>query len=198
MGESVPRSLGAMVDLKILTMRQRMLDGQPFRTDDSGLARDRSLAEARERAFNEAPVDADRAALLAELLTVGEGTEVRAPLRVEHGRRVSVGAGGEIAAGLVAQDFAEITIGDDVLIGANVQLLTLTRPVQAAQRRSKWAAASPVRIGDNVSLGAGVIVSPGVRIGDNTVVGAGSVVIGDLPAGVVAVGNPAKVIGTVS
>ncbi|CAM3522873.1 DapH/DapD/GlmU-related protein [Nocardioides dubius] len=187
-----------MVDLKILTMRQRMLDGQPFRTDDSGLARDRSMAQARETAFNEADQAADPASLLAELATVGEGTRVRAPLHVEHGRRIAIGSGCEIAAGLVAQDFAEITIGNDVLIGANVQLLTLTRPVQAEQRRAKWAAASPVRIGDNVSLGAGVIVSPGVRIGDNTVVGAGSVVIGDLPAGVVAVGNPAKVIGTVS
>lgn len=185
-----------MVDLTILTMRQRMLDGQPFRTDDRGLARDRSLAAVAEAAFNGAS-GAEQEALLAELVTFGEGTQLRAPLRVEHGRRIRIGARCEIAAGLVAQDFAEITIGDDVVIGANVQLLTLTRPVQAEQRRAKWAAASPVRIGNNVSLGAGVIVSPGVRIGDNTVVGAGSVVIGDLPANVVAIGNPAKVIGAV-
>lgn len=187
-----------MVDLKILTMRQRMLDGQPFRTDDRGLARDRSLAAATEAAFNAAPSGAERDALLAELVTIGAESVLRAPLRVEHGRRVRIGARCEIAAGLVAQDYAEITVGDDVVMGANVQLLTLTRPVQAEQRRAKWAAASPVRIGNNVSLGAGVIVSPGVRIGDNTVVGAGSVVIGDLPANVVAIGNPAKVIGAVS
>jgi maltose O-acetyltransferase len=94
----------------------------------------------------------------------------------------------------VALDVAAITIGDDVQIGSNVQLLTPTHPVAAGPRREKWEAAEPIVIGDNVWLGSGVIVLAGVSIGENTVVGAGAVVTRDLPAGVVAVGNPARVI----
>ena len=94
----------------------------------------------------------------------------------------------------MALDVAAITIGDDVQIGPNVQLLTPTHPVEAGPRRDKWEAAQPITIGDNVWLGGGAIVLPGVTIGENTVVGAGSVVTRDLPANVVAVGNPARVV----
>ena len=78
--------------------------------------------------------------------------------------------------------------------GPNVQLLTPTPPVEPAARRAKWEAAQPITIGDNVWVGGGAIICPGVTIGDDTVVGAGAVVTKDLPAGVVAVGNPARVI----
>ena len=91
-------------------------------------------------------------------------------------------------------DVATVTIGDDVQIGPNVQLLTPTHPVEPGPRRDKWESAAPIVIGDNVWLGGGVIVCPGVTIGANTVVGAGAVVTRDLPADVVAVGNPARVI----
>ncbi|WP_235737847.1 DapH/DapD/GlmU-related protein [Nocardioides alcanivorans] len=186
-----------MVDIKITTMRQRMVDGEPFRHDDRGLRAAQEVAEERCRAFNDA-ASTERPLKLANLVAeLGEETLVRAPLHVEFGVRVKIGARCVIGPGLVVQDHGDVTIGDDVQIGAGVQLLTLTLPVQAAPRRDKWAAASPVTVGDNVSLGAGVIVNPGVTIGNDTVVGAGSVVIDDLPAGVLAVGNPAKVIGKV-
>lgn len=92
---------------------------------------------------------------------------------------------------------APITIGADCQIGPHVQLLTPTHPVDPEARRAKWESAKPITIGDNVWLGGGVIVCPGVTIGDNTVVGAGSVVTRDLTAGVVAVGNPARVTRTI-
>jgi maltose O-acetyltransferase len=79
-----------------------------------------------------------------------------------------------------------------------VQLLTPTHPVAAGLRRDKWEAAKPIAIGNNVWLGGGVIVCPGVTIGANTVVGAGSVVIRDLPPNVVAAGNPARVVRAVA
>ncbi len=94
----------------------------------------------------------------------------------------------------MALDVAPITIGDDVQIGPNVQLLTPTHPVEPEPRRDKWEAAKPITIGDNVWLGGGAIVGPGVSIGENTVVGAGAVVVRNLPANVVAVGNPARVV----
>jgi maltose O-acetyltransferase len=84
--------------------------------------------------------------------------------------------------------------GEDVQIGPNVQLLTATHPLEPGPRRDKWEAAEPITIADNVWLGGGVIVCPGVTIGENTVVGAGSVVTRDLPADVVAVGSPARVV----
>jgi len=77
-------------------------------------------------------------------------------------------------------------------------LLTPTHPLAPTPRREKWEAAKPIVIGDNVWLGGGVIVLPGVTIGSDTVVGAGSVVTRDLPAGVLALGNPARVVRTLS
>ena len=98
--------------------------------------------------------------------------------------------------GLVCLDVARISIGDDVQIGPNVQLLTATHPVEAGPAATSGRAAQPITIGDNVWLGGGVIVCPGVSIGENTVVGAGALVVSDLPANVVAVGTPARVIRT--
>lgn len=95
--------------------------------------------------------------------------------------------------GLTALDVASITIGDDVQVGPNVQLLTPTHPVEADLRRAKWEAAQPISIGANVWLGGGVIVLAGITIGENTVVGAGSVVTRSLPPDVIAVGTPARV-----
>jgi maltose O-acetyltransferase len=94
----------------------------------------------------------------------------------------------------VALDVARITIGDDVQIGPYVQLLTPTHPLEPEPRRQKWEAAEPITIGDNVWLGGGAVVCPGVTIGPDTVVGAGSVVTRDLPAGVLALGAPARVV----
>jgi len=90
-----------------------------------------------------------------------------------------------------------ITIGDVVHAGLNVQLLTPTHPIGAEARRAKWESARPIVIGANVWLGGGVIVHPGVSIGEHTVVGARAVVTRDLPANVVAIGNPARVVRSV-
>ena len=97
---------------------------------------------------------------------------------------------------LMALDVAPITIGADCQIGPNVQLLTPIHPLEPEPRRAKWERAAPITLGDNVWLGGGAIVLPGVTIGEDSVVGAGAVVSRDLPAGIVAVGNPARVIRT--
>ena len=133
--------------------------------------------------------------VLGDLLgSLGEHAVVRAPLYVDYGVNLHLGARTFVNFGLVALDVATITIGDDVQIGPKVQLLTPVHPVEAEPRRNKLEAARPITLGNNVWLGGGVIVCPGVTIGDNTVVGAGAVVTRDLPADVVAVGNPARVI----
>lgn len=179
------------------TMRDRMLAGELYLADDPDLEEASYVARERMAAYNAAP-DRDterKRALLEELLgAVGEGTVLRSPVYVDYGTHITIGSGTFANYGLVALDVAPITIGDDVQIGPNVQLLTPTHPIEPGPRREKWEAAEPITIGDNVWLGGGVIVCPGVTIGENTVVGAGAVVTKDLPADVVAVGNPARVV----
>lgn len=183
------------------TMRERMLTGEPYLSDDPELVEMSRAAHELTDAYNATTTDQDdvRRELLERLLgSVGEGTVIRRPLQVDYGVHITIGARGFANWGLVAADVASITIGDDVQIGPGVQLLTPTHPVEPGQRRDKWEAGEPIVIGDNVWLGGGVIVLPGVTIGDNTVVGAGAVVTRDLLADVVAVGNPARVIRSVT
>lgn len=177
--------------------KERMLAGELYIADDPELAADLRRAMKLMERFNTAPAeDADgRRAILAELLgEVGEDVEIRPPLYVDYGYQISIGPRTFVNFGAVMLDVAPIRIGADTQIGPNVQLLTPTHPLDPELRRAKWEAAEPITIGENVWLGGGVIVCPGVTIGDSTVVGAGAVVTRDLPANVVAVGNPARVI----
>ncbi|MEV7429052.1 sugar O-acetyltransferase [Nocardioides sp. NPDC092400] len=179
------------------TMRERMLAGDLYIADDPDIEEESAAARDLMAAYNATTARQKplRRAILEQLLgSVGEGTELRQPVYVDFGTNISIGARCFANFGLVALDVAPITIGDDVQIGPNVQLLTPTHPVEPGPRRDKWEAAEPITIGDNVWLGGGAIVLPGVTIGANTVVGAGSVVTKDLPADVVAVGNPARVV----
>jgi maltose O-acetyltransferase len=179
------------------SMRERMLAGDLYIADDPEIAAEQQRACALQERYNatSAADPVGRRALLEELLgEVGVGTEIRPPFFVDYGSRIRVGARCFANHGLVALDVALIVIGDDVQIGPHVQLLTPTHPVEPGPRRDKWEAARPVAIGDNVWLGGGAIVLPGVTIGDDTVVGAGAVVTRDLPPGVVAMGNPARVV----
>lgn len=178
-------------------MRERMLAGDLYIADDPELARDAARARTLMQGLDRLDLnDTDgRRVLLTELLgALGESSDILPPFRCDYGYQTRVGAGTFANFGLVCLDVAPVTIGDDVQIGPNVQLLTPTHPVDPEPRRAKWEAAQPITIGDNVWLGGGVIVLPGVSIGADTVVGAGSVVTRDLPGGVLAVGNPARVV----
>ena len=136
---------------------------------------------------------AARAVLVGLLGSLGEESHIRAPLVVDLDDNIHLGARTFVNYNHVALDVAPIRLGDDVLVGPNVQLLTPVHPLQPTPRRDTFESALPITIGDNVWLGGGVIVCPGAMIGENTVVGAGSVVTRDLPAGVLAVGDPARV-----
>ncbi|WP_371776302.1 sugar O-acetyltransferase [Streptomyces sp. NBC_01438] len=182
------------------TNHERMLAGDLYISDDpdiekaqqraAGLAA-RYLAAYAEDAGTAQP-------LVAELLGgVGAGAHIRPPLYVDYGTYITVGEDTFINYNLTALDVAPITIGRDCQIGPNVQLLTPTHPVEPEPRRDKLEAAKPITIGDNVWLGGGAIVLAGVTIGDNSVIGAGAVVTKDVPANVVAVGNPARVIRSI-
>jgi len=173
-----------------------MLAGDPYQADEPRIVAEHQRAVALLDRYNRDPTAPypDQRRLLEELLgAFGDGSEIRPPFYCDFGDRVFVGARTFANFGLVALDVAPIVIGDDVQIGPSVQLLTPTHPIDAEARRAKWESARPIAIGDNVWLGGGVIVLPGVSIGRNSVIGAGSVVSRDVPAEVVAMGNPARV-----
>ncbi|WP_186779171.1 sugar O-acetyltransferase [Streptomyces salinarius] len=177
------------------TNLERMLAGDLYIADDPEIARRQQQAVRLAARYQAAYAEDARAArpLLAELLgSLGADAEVRPPLYVDYGSNISIGARTFVNYNLTALDVAAITIGEDCQIGPNVQLLTPTHPLEPGPRRDKLEAARPIVIGDNVWLGGGAIVLPGVTIGDNAVIGAGAVVTKDVPANVVAVGNPAR------
>ncbi|MEY2566998.1 MAG: maltose O-acetyltransferase [Actinomycetota bacterium] len=181
------------------TQRERMLAGDLYVADDPELAALALRARRLQDEFNRSAADEgdERTRILGELLgELGPDVEIRPPFYCDYGSQIRLAARVFANFGLVALDVAPITIGEDVAIGPNVQLLTPTHPVEAEPRRAKLEAARPITIGDNVWLGGGVIVLAGVTIGENTVVGAGAVVTRDLPGNVVAVGNPARVVRT--
>jgi maltose O-acetyltransferase len=182
------------------TNRERMLAGDLYIVDDPENGRLSKRAVQLADAYHRTAVADESVArpLLEALLGhLGEGAFIKPPLFVDYGENISFGARSFANYNLTALDVAPITIGEDCQLGPSVQLLTPTHPIGPQPRRDKLEAAKPIVIGDNVWLGGGVIVCPGVTIGDNSVIGAGSVVTKDIPANVVAVGNPARVIRTI-
>jgi maltose O-acetyltransferase len=177
-------------------MKDRMLAGELYVADDPDLAVDHARAARLLDRFNRTGHDehAERDRILRELLgSVGKGVLVKPPFRCDYGTYVGIGAGSFVNYDCVMLDVAPITIGAACQIATRVQLLTATHPIDPEPRRLAWEGGAPITIGDNVWLGGGVIVCPGVTIGDDTVVDAGAVVTRDIPPGVVAVGNPARV-----
>ena len=173
-----------------------MRAGELYPGDDPDL--NRELGERQEllEAVNSIPVargDERRRALEVLLAEIGPETQIRSPFYCDFGDGIRIGDGTFVNFNCVMLDGAPITVGDQCLLATGVQLITATHPVAPVPRRAAWEQALPVTVADGVWLGAGAIVCPGVSIGENTVVGAGSVVTRDLPAGVVAYGNPARV-----
>jgi len=173
-----------------------MRAGELYPGDDPELNRELDQRQALVTALNAIPYERgeERAAALENLLAgIGEETFIKMPFYCDYGDGITIGARSFVNFNCAMLDAAPIAIGDEVLIASGVQLITATHPVDPVARRGAWEQALPIAIADGAWLGAGVLVLPGVSIGENTVVGAGSVVTRDLPAGVVAYGNPARV-----
>jgi maltose O-acetyltransferase len=178
------------------SMRERMLAGEPYRADDPELRDQTARAQAILRRLEQIPAEdhSARLAVLRELLgRVGDGVSVRPGFRCDYGTQISLGAGTFVNFDCVMLDVAPVEVGPGCQLAARVQLVTATHPVDPVARREGWEHGRPITLGENVWLGAGVIVLPGVTIGADTVVGAGAVVTRDLPRGVVADGVPARV-----
>ncbi|NJO80052.1 MAG: sugar O-acetyltransferase [Cyanobacteria bacterium RM1_2_2] len=182
------------------TEKVRMLAGELYLASDSELAAEAMRARELLQQFNQtAAADREgRRAILRQLLgQVGEQPSIVPPFHCDYGIHISIGDRFYMNYGGVILDCNQVEIGDDVLCAPYVQIYAATHPTDPAVRLTGRELALPVKIGNNVWLGGGVIVCPGVTIGDNTTIGAGSVVTKDIPANVVAAGNPCRVIRSV-
>jgi maltose O-acetyltransferase len=177
-------------------MRDRMLRGELYIAGDPDNEAEFARVQELLAQFNRSAPGAwdERDALLRRTLRhVGEDVVVRPPFFCEFGA-ISISDRTFVNVEAVMLDVAPITIGAACQIATRVQLLTATHPIDPEPRRVGWEYGQPITIADNVWLGGGVIVCPGVTIGQDTVVGAGAVVTKNLPAGVVAAGVPARVL----
>jgi maltose O-acetyltransferase len=184
-----------------MSERQKMLAGQLYRCTDPELAAALRRARRLTRLYNQTTEEEKerRVQLLAELFgRVGTPIEIEPPFACDYGTHISVGDGLFINFGCVILDCSYVEIGSNVQIGPGVHIYTAHHPLDPAVRASGLEMASPVRIGNNVWIGGGAIICPGVTIGDGTTIGAGSVVVKAIPAGVLAVGNPCRVIRSLS
>lgn len=141
---------------------------------------------------------AERNAMLQRILgRADSSTFINQPFYCDYGKHISVGKRFFANFGFTVLDEAPVTIGDDCFIGPNVGIYTACHSTNPVERNSRREWARPVTIGNNCWIGGGVVILPGVSIGDNCTIGAGSVVVRDIPAGSIAVGNPARVVKTI-
>lgn len=179
------------------TEREKMLAGELYDPLDADLVAER--LRAREICFQlnrTGPHDAEeRDRLTRDLFgAVGPNLWFEPPFFCDYGTNIRLGERVFFNFNCVFLDVAEITIGDRTLLGPAVQLYAATHPVDAETRARGLELGYPIRIGSDCWIGGGTIVCPGVTIGDRTVIGAGSVVTKDIPSGVIAVGNPCRVL----
>lgn len=136
-----------------------------------------------------------RKALVQELFAeAGEASYIEPPFHCDYGYNVSVGKRFYCNYDCVFLDCGKISIGDYVMLGPKVQIYTANHPIDPEVRRLNHDQGIPVTVGDDVWIGGGSILCPGVTVGSGSVIGAGSVVTHDIPSGVVAAGNPCRVI----
>jgi len=173
-----------------------MVAGRHYDPQDPELVALRDRARALCQRLNALPADQPGALrpLLAQLFGADTDACVTPPFSCDYGTQIRLGRGVYFNFGCVVLDVAPVTIGDHVLFGPGVHVYTAMHPMDAGQRRSGVEWGEPVTIGDDVWIGGGAILCPGVRIGDRAVIGAGSVVTRDVPADVFAAGNPCRVL----
>ncbi len=177
--------------------RERMKDGRLYFCTDEEIANEQLKCLDLLYDYNQTrPTEqAKRRELLKVLLAeVGENCYIEPPLHANWGRNTHLGSNVYANFNLTLVDDTDVYIGDSVMIGPNVTIATAGHPIDPELRRKVAQFNIPVRIGNNVWIGAGAIILPGITIGDDSVIGAGSIVTKDIPAGVVAVGNPCRVL----
>lgn len=180
-----------------MTISEKMQNGDLYLpSDDALLERQRQCLEILYDFNTTRPSELQkRTEILRRLLAeIGNDCYIEPPLHANWGCHTHLGHHVYANFNLTLVDDGDIFIGNHVMFGPNVTLATAGHPIMPQLRQEGMQFNIPIRIGNNVWIGAGTIVLPGVTIGENTVIGAGSVVTKDIPANVVAVGNPCKIL----
>lgn len=185
-----------------MTEKEKMLNGMLYHADsDPTLIAERNEAKELCQRYNLlSPSDSDgqRKLLLRLLGATGERFAVTAPFWCDYGYNIELGENFYSNHNLVILDCAKVSFGDNVFIAPNCGFYTAGHPIDAEERNSGLEYAYPIRVGNNVWIGGGVQVMPGVTIGNNVVIGGGSVVVKDIPDNSLAVGNPCRVIRSIT
>lgn len=181
-----------------MTQRERMEAGLVYDPRDKALMEEQEMRLEKMYDFNATrPSEGEkRQKLMKEVLgSMGEGCYIEPPFRANWGGK-NVHFGNHVYANfnLTCVDDAPIYVGNHVMFAPNVVITTTNHTIMPELRKEQYQYVRPVHIGENVWIGSGAVILPGVTIGDNTVIGAGSVVTKDIPANVVAVGNPCRVL----
>lgn len=180
------------------TEKEKMIAGELYFANDPELVSDRMFARSQSQIINQAESAELRSQLLKETFgRTGKKIYMEPVINFDYGYNIFVGENFYANFNCTFLDVSTIEIGDNCMFAPNVQLYTATHPLHPVKRNSGLEYAKPIKIGNNVWLGGGVIVTPGVILGDNVVVGAGSVVTKSFPDNVVIAGNPARIIKTV-
>jgi maltose O-acetyltransferase len=177
--------------------KEKMLGGELYDPLDAELSAGRRRARLLFKALNDTRDDEqeERARLVKELIPdAGEGVWIEPPFYCDYGTNIALGERVYFNFNCVVLDVAPVRIGSRVLFGPAVQIYAATHPLSAAERRTGLEAGKAVEVGDDVWVGGGAVICPGVRVGARTVIGAGSVVTRDIPEGVFAAGNPCRVV----
>ncbi|UGB33239.1 sugar O-acetyltransferase [Metabacillus sp. B2-18] len=179
------------------TEKEIMLAGEMYNPADRELLKDREEARRKVRIYNqslETEVE-KRTELLKDLLgSTGENVYMEPNIRFDYGYNTHVGENFFANFDCTILDVCEVRFGDNCMLAPGVQIYTATHPLHPTERNSGREYAKPITFGDNVWIGGGAIINPGITIGDNVVIASGAVVTKDVPANVVVGGNPAKII----
>ncbi|MGH4123627.1 MAG: sugar O-acetyltransferase [Clostridium sp.] len=184
-----------------MTEKEKMLNGKPYKAFVEQLSSERQAAKEMIFDYNTLrPSEGNKQKeILKKLLgAVCNDFYIEPPFRCDYGYNISIGENFYSNYNCTILDCAKVTIGDNVMFAPNVSLFTAGHPIHFEPRNAGLEYAFPISIGNNVWLGGGVIVNPGITIGDNVVIGSGSVVTKDIPPNSIAVGNPCKVIGQIT
>lgn len=177
--------------------KERMLAGLPYKAWMDGLPEEQMENKKRIYEYNLCPPDQtekiDRL-IRAILGKAGKNISFLAPFHCDYGKNIKVGNNFYANYNCIILDVGPVVIGDNVMFGPNVSLLTAGHPVHPVSRNSGYEYGLGITIGNNVWIGGHTVVNPGVSIGDNTVIGSGSVVTKNIPENVVAAGNPCKIL----